>query len=108
MRRIHTRQNERERRIAPFLFPNQFPLPHAPPRRTRRASLVRRADRKPLLQPERRLANRTLLHGGDEIQYVAAGLAGETVKRIFARTGAEGILALRSEEHTSELQSLRH
>jgi hypothetical protein len=56
------------------------------------------------LQPERRLANRTLLHGGDEIQYVAASLAGETVKRIFAQTGAEGIVALAPVNRTTAYQ----
>jgi hypothetical protein len=91
---IDARQSKRQRRIAPFFFPNQFRFPHTPPCRARRASPIGRADRKPVLQPERRLANRTLLHGGDKIQHVAARLAGETVKGIFAEAGPEGIVAL--------------
>jgi hypothetical protein len=59
-----------------------------------------------MLQPERRLANRTLLHGGDEIQDVAAGLASETVKHIFAQTGSEGIFALAPVNRTTSCQSM--
>src|SRR5207302_11507654 len=99
MRRVHTPQRKSQRRIAPFFFPNPFSFPRIPPRRGRR----RRAHPKPLLQPQRRLADRTPLHRRHEVQHVAALLTRETLKHILAQTHAKRIAALAPVNRTATL-----
>ena len=102
MRVIHPSQCEMQWRIAAFVFPNQFRLPRTPRFGARRHAGHR--DAKPLLQSARRLPYGALLHGGNQIQNIALGLAGEAVKHILAEAGPKGIVTLSPMDRTAALQ----
>jgi hypothetical protein len=89
-------------RIAPLVFPNQFRLPRAPRSGARRRA--RQRDAKPPLQSTRRFPNGALLHGGNQIQNIAMGLASEAVKHILAEAGPKGIVTLSAVDRTAALQ----